>query len=127
MTALCTPVRGTVHAEPAAGPATLLSLEVSADEPVFRGHYPAFPIFPGVCLVEFVRLGALAAHAGPDRAWRMAEVRTARFTDPVRPGDHLTAALAWQREADAWLCRATVSTRRGVAAKVTLVLEEVAT
>ncbi|WP_326829905.1 hypothetical protein OIE13_09870 [Streptosporangium sp. NBC_01810] len=36
-----------------------VAITISPDEPVFAGHYPGFPIFPGMCVVEVVHRGAL--------------------------------------------------------------------
>lgn len=63
---------------------------IRPDDPSLPGHFPDFPIFPGVLLLECLRQ---AAHA----AWRLRTgvglelrgVRSARFLAPVRPGDTL--------------------------------------
>lgn len=103
-----------------------VTMAVRADEPVFAGHYPGFPIFPGVCIIEHVRRGALATV--PDRdhrsEWDLAEIAGARFLSPVFPGDKLIADLAWTREGTSWWCRGMVVTQRGIAAKVKLRLAE---
>ena len=45
---------------------------VDPAEPVLAGHYPGFPIFPGVCLVEQVRLAALAVLPETAEGWQLA-------------------------------------------------------
>ncbi|MGW4073559.1 3-hydroxyacyl-ACP dehydratase FabZ family protein, partial [Streptomyces asiaticus] len=35
------------------------AVTVGEDEAVFPGHYPGFPIFPGVCVIECVHLSGL--------------------------------------------------------------------
>ena len=66
---------------------------VSANEPMFQGHFPGQPIFPGVLIVE-----AIAQTAGAVVAWRnditnaatyMVGIDDARFRRPVVPGDRL--------------------------------------
>src|SRR3954468_13732299 len=65
---------------------------VTANEPFFTGHFPDFPVMPGVLIIE-----AMAQVAGvyvlskiPDRATKLvllASVNEAKFRKPVRPGD----------------------------------------
>lgn len=60
---------------------------LDAEEPVFRGHYPHQPIFPGVfileAVVQAVRRFAGAASAGA----RLETVQSLRFQSPLGPGD----------------------------------------
>ena len=70
------------------------SRTLSHDEPVFVGHFPGNPIFPGVLILEALgQLGALLfAEACPEGETPPAEGRVlaridrARFLKPVRPG-----------------------------------------
>jgi beta-hydroxyacyl-ACP dehydratase FabZ len=67
---------------------------VTANEPFFQGHFPDFPVMPGVLIVE-----AMAQTAGvqvlssiPDRDKKLVflvSVDGARFRKPVVPGDQL--------------------------------------
>jgi beta-hydroxyacyl-ACP dehydratase FabZ len=67
---------------------------VTANEPFFQGHFPEFPVMPGVLIVE-----AMAQTAGvqvlssiPDRDKKLVflvSVDAARFRRPVVPGDQL--------------------------------------
>ena len=67
---------------------------VTANEPFFLGHFPDFPVMPGVLVIE-----AMAQTAGvqvlstiPDRHNKLVflvSVDGARFRRPVRPGDQL--------------------------------------
>ncbi|WP_053170866.1 hypothetical protein [Streptomyces sp. SBT349] len=87
-------------------------------EPVFPGHYPGLPIFPGVCVIECVHLSCLAAT--PPGAGRQAleAVESARFLSPVFPGDRLDIDLVWSGEPPALRSTARVRTARGEAARV---------
>jgi 3-hydroxyacyl-[acyl-carrier-protein] dehydratase len=91
---------------------------ITEDEPVFEGHYPDFPIFPGVCVVECVR--ASADTTAPSGHLRLSAVESMRFSGPVFPGDELAVELKWRSSGLDWLCTAVASTTRGRAASVRL-------
>jgi len=103
----------------ASGPSTA-TVTISADEPVLAGHYPDFPIFPGVCVVECVRRGArLTVPAGAGRV-TLAALESVRWLAPVFPGDTLGITLDWRGEDLTWWCTGRASTDRGAAAVVRL-------
>lgn len=66
---------------------------VSVNEPVFQGHYPDNPIFPGVLIVEaMAQAGAVALMSQPEFAGKVplfAGIDEAKFKRPVVPGDQL--------------------------------------
>jgi 3-hydroxyacyl-[acyl-carrier-protein] dehydratase len=95
------------------------ALSIRADEPVFAGHYPDFPIFPGVCLVECVHRSALATTPGGGRL-DLAALQSARFLGPVYPGDDITISIDWRPVAGGWQCSAQVEGTGGKAAVVRL-------
>jgi 3-hydroxyacyl-[acyl-carrier-protein] dehydratase len=96
---------------------------VSPDEPVFAGHYPGFPILPGACVVEYVRLAALDVLGGRPGRWTMAAIESSRFLEPVLPGDRLVFDLAWSGDDRVRTCASTVTTERGPAVRVRLRFE----
>jgi len=97
---------------------------VSANEPYFAGHFPGFPVMPGVLLCEaLAQLAALVV--GEDDATapppRVREMGRARFRHPVFPGD----ALELRVEADPgppWPCRGSVAVAGRVAVEAEFVL-----
>lgn len=91
-------------------------------DPVFAGHYPGFPVLPGVYVVELVDGTARAAWPGTRLEPR--ELISCRFLGPITPGDRLTVRVERRRDAEAVVVRAEVSTERGVAASVRLSYEE---
>jgi len=67
---------------------------VSYNEPHFQGHFPEFPVMPGVLIVEALAqtAGALVQHSlGQTAGGRVffLTIDNARFRKPVRPGDML--------------------------------------
>lgn len=84
------------------------SMDVNSDEPVFKGHYPEFPIFPGVCLVEFVNAGAHAAAMLRAQQLHLREVVSVRFQNPVYPGATIAARIDFTEDDGHLDCRARV-------------------
>lgn len=93
---------------------------VAATETVLTGHYPGFPIFPGVCLVECAHATALAAaRAGGSRV-ELRAVRSARFLAPVFPGDELTIRLRPATAEPHWRCTAVIEREDRPVARIQL-------
>ena len=67
---------------------------VTANEPFFNGHFPDFPVMPGVLIVEAMAqtAGVLVLSSIPDREKKLvllASVEYAKFRRPVVPGDQV--------------------------------------
>ncbi len=66
---------------------------VTINEPFFQGHFPTFPIMPGVLIIEaLAQTGAVVALSLPeykDKIPFFAGVNDVRFKAPVHPGDTL--------------------------------------
>src|SRR5207248_6264885 len=67
---------------------------VTANEPFFSGHFPGYPIMPGVLIVEAMAQagGALLLTEIPDRDRKLmvfTGIDKAKFRKPVTPGDQL--------------------------------------
>ena len=67
---------------------------VTVNEPFFNGHFPDYPVMPGVLIVEAMAqvAGVLVLSQIPDRKNKLvllAGVDGAKFRKPVRPGDQL--------------------------------------
>src|ERR1700758_3779465 len=67
---------------------------VTANEPFFMGHFPDFPVMPGVLIVEAMAqtAGVLVLKSIPDRDSKLVllvSIDAAKFRRPVVPGDQL--------------------------------------
>lgn len=66
---------------------------VSANEPFFQGHFPEFPVMPGVLIVEaMAQVGGVALMATgeyQDKLALFAGIDNVRFKRQVKPGDTL--------------------------------------
>jgi beta-hydroxyacyl-ACP dehydratase FabZ len=72
---------------------------VTHNEPFFQGHFPDFPVMPGVLIVEAMAqaAGVLVLASIPDRASKLVllvAIESARFRRPVVPGDTLRMEMA---------------------------------
>ena len=100
---------------------------VTINEQFFQGHFPGFPIMPGVLIVEAMAQagGALLLTEVPDRDHKLmvfTGIEKAKFRKPVVPGDTLrieVKVIVWRTMAvkmegaayvgDKLACEATIS------------------
>ena len=87
---------------------------VTANEPHFTGHFPGFPVMPGVLIIEAmaqvggILVGKVAPHTR-GRVMFLASVQEAKFRRPVVPGDQLRIEMKLLR------LKYTVAKMQGVA------------
>jgi 3-hydroxyacyl-[acyl-carrier-protein] dehydratase len=66
---------------------------VTQNEPFFQGHFPDYPVMPGVLIIEaMAQVGAVGVMAGGDHADKLAlfaGIDGVRFRRQVLPGDVL--------------------------------------
>ena len=80
---------------------------VTVNEPFFTGHFPGFPIMPGVLVVEAIAQagGFLVLYEPENRQGKLmvfTGIERARFRRPVVPGDQLrieVEVVAWRHSA----------------------------
>ncbi len=87
---------------------------VTVNEPFFIGHFPEFPVMPGVLVVEAMAqvAGVLVLKSIPDRKNKLvllASIEEAKFRRPVRPGDQLRIEMKVTRR------KATIAKMHGQA------------
>jgi 3-hydroxyacyl-[acyl-carrier-protein] dehydratase len=103
---------------------------VTINEPFFAGHFPEFPIMPGVLVVEAMAQagGVLLMSAIPDPETKLlffAGIEKARFRQPVVPGDQLRIEVdvkAWRMSAGRMEGRAFVGSKRVAEATISCVV-----
>ena len=94
---------------------------VSISEPVFQGHFPDHPIYPGVMIIEgMAQAGGVLAFKSMDNATQeeiqnkvvyFMSIDKAKFRAPVTPGDKLVYKISviknkgaiWQLDAKAYV------------------------
>jgi len=94
---------------------------VSISEPVFQGHFPDHPIYPGVMIIEgMAQAGGVLAFqssseedqdAAANKVVYFMSIDKAKFRSPVTPGDQLIYKLTvlkhrgaiWQLDAKAYV------------------------
>jgi len=105
---------------------------VTINEPFFAGHFPNFPIMPGVLIVEAIAQagGALLLTEIPDRDNKLmvfTGIDRAKFRRPVVPGDQLRIeinVLNWRPRAVRMEGRATVDGKLACEATVMCALTD---
>ena len=91
---------------------------VTINEPYFQGHFPRFPVMPGVLIIESMAQAAAiltfhSENARPDdrSVYFFVGIDNARFKRPVVPGDALRLEVAisrhvrgiWKFTGQAWV------------------------
>jgi 3-hydroxyacyl-[acyl-carrier-protein] dehydratase len=77
---------------------------VTINEPIFTGHFPTMPIFPGVLILEALAqaTGILGFKTVTERSenelYLFAAIDEARFKKPVVPGDQLVLEVKFLKE-----------------------------
>lgn len=73
---------------------------VSINEPFFQGHFPGYPVMPGVLIIEtMAQVAGIMAYMASDEETRakvtyFMTIDNARFRKPVIPGDQLRIEVA---------------------------------
>src|SRR5699024_3093425 len=75
---------------------------VTVNEPFFQGHFPEYPVMPGVLILEaLAQVGAIAVLNVEDNKGKigfLAGIDKCRFKRQVKPGDQLRLEVEITRE-----------------------------
>lgn len=77
---------------------------VTFNEPVFTGHFPGRPIFPGVLILEALAQATgllgfkMVEDINHDELYLFAAIDNARFKTPVVPGDAMNLHVTFVKE-----------------------------
>ena len=90
---------------------------VTANEPIFTGHFEYRPIFPGVLMIECIAQASallasliLDATANRQRLYLFAGVDHARFKRIVEPGDQMRIEVELKNHRQRiWRCTGTIT------------------
>lgn len=109
--------------------ATTLTAEARVPEasPVFEGHFPGFPILPGVLMIEAMAQASgwlMVARSGFTRMALLAQTREAKMRGMVKPGAVLTIAVELLQESSGYAeLRGTLTDTGRKVAEATLRLQ----
>lgn len=108
---------------------------VTVSEPFFQGHFPNYPIMPGVLILEAMAqasavLGfrSTGTSAADDNVYLFVGIDKARFRQAVQPGDQLLIEVELKRAVRGmWMfaCSATVDGREVASAQIMCTLKAV--
>jgi 3-hydroxymyristoyl/3-hydroxydecanoyl-(acyl carrier protein) dehydratase len=73
-----------------------VTLCIAADHPALPGHFPGFPIVPGVVLLDETLHAIERLQGSEESSWQIDAVK---FHHVVRPGDELQLTFEWQPDA----------------------------
>ena len=87
----------------------------------FSGHFPDTPVLPGVVMIQLM---IMMCERAVGQSLRLADIREAKFTEPVLPEEKITVSLTPPEESnDGIRAKGIFHKQEKVAARVSLLLE----
>ncbi len=100
---------------------------ITLNEPFFQGHFPGYPVMPGVLIIEaLAQAGGILVLKSADnlpenRIFFFSGIEKARFRKPVFPGDQLQLQVTFLRQRmSLWKMQAEARVSDTVAAQAVL-------
>ncbi|MFO8032418.1 MAG: 3-hydroxyacyl-ACP dehydratase FabZ [Desulfohalobiaceae bacterium] len=97
---------------------------VTLNEPFFQGHFPEYPVMPGVLIIEaLAQAGGLLVlksqqNIPEDRIFLFSGIEKVRFRRPVYPGDQLLLHVSYlKHRLNLWKMQAEASVNESIAAQ----------
>ncbi|MFP4212490.1 MAG: 3-hydroxyacyl-ACP dehydratase FabZ [Desulfohalobiaceae bacterium] len=95
---------------------------VTLNEPFFQGHFPEYPVMPGVLIIEaLAQAGGLLVlksqqNLPQDRIFMFSGIEKVRFRKPVYPGDQLMLFVSYLKQRmNLWKMQAEASVGQNLA------------
>ena len=81
-------LRGILY-EPVQADSLGATVRLLPESAVYAGHFPGYPITPGVCLVQIALelIGEMADQVGHDGSVHLVAAKNIKFTSPVFPAE----------------------------------------
>lgn len=102
--------------EPASAKASVVLLD---DSPIYKAHFPGFPVTPGVCIVG---MAVELASALTGRILSLAEAKDIKFVTPIFPKGETRVDFDLSMEEET--LKAVVSVDDAVCAKMTITVKQ---
>ena len=100
---------------------------VSINEPFFQGHFPSYPVMPGVLIVEAMAQTAgvvvikMLGNEAEGRLVYFMSIEDCRFRKPVIPGDQMRIHVKKERgRANVWKFHCVAKVEGALAAEATV-------
>jgi 3-hydroxyacyl-[acyl-carrier-protein] dehydratase len=75
------------------GKSAVAEKDVKPTDPCFAGHFPGYPIYPGVLMIEAINQLAAAVFSGDegenDDTKMLSHIKSMKFLKPIFPGDRM--------------------------------------
>lgn len=102
---------------------------LSANDPIFKGHFPGLSVYPGVLVMELASeaMSAYAASEYPHARIWLERIVSARYYSPVFPGHLLEMMIRIEQKGDTQLstdCKVICCEQRMARLKMDFRLEE---